>query len=274
MLIGAPLPHTPTSPQEWISALQERGYNAAYWPLPLDTVDTEAQAFRQAADEAKIVIAEVGAWSNPISPDLPTHQEAMETCKRALALADSIGARCCVNIAGSRSSKQWDGPDANNLTAETFELIVTSVREIIDDVRPQHTFYTLETMPWIAPTSAAQYLELIRAIDRPSFAVHLDPCNLISSVNDLYHSTDLIDSMFELLRPHIRSCHAKDLTLEPTPPLRFREVAPGKGQVDLPRIIRHLQKSPQIPFMIEHLEDDASYQAAATYIRSLHNTGA
>ena len=68
-------------------------------------------AYVRAAREADIVIAEVGAWSNPISPDEGTRQQAIRHCQEQLALADRVGARCCVNIAGSRSP-DWAGPDA------------------------------------------------------------------------------------------------------------------------------------------------------------------
>ena len=76
-------------------------------------------------------------------------------------MADEIGARCCVNIAGSRGAK-WDGPHPADLTPETFDLIVQSVREIIDAVKPTRAFYTLETMPWMYPDSADSYLRADR----------------------------------------------------------------------------------------------------------------
>jgi len=269
MLIGAPLPTTPTDPAAWIRDLTERHYTAAYWPLTHNAPTDLVESFHSAAIDAEILIAEVGAWSNPIDPDPTRRQAALETCKTALAIADRVGACCCVNIAGSRSATQWDGPDPANLTTETFDMIVESIREIIDAVRPTRSHYTLETMPWIVPTSTDEYLELIRAIDRPAFAVHLDPCNLISSVSDLYSSTALIDECFAKLGPYLRSCHAKDLILEPSPPLRFREVAPGQGCVDLKRIIHHLKRFPEVPFMLEHLESDADYRQAADYLRRL-----
>ncbi|CAM4444877.1 sugar phosphate isomerase/epimerase [Paenibacillus tarimensis] len=47
------------------------------------------------------MISEVGAWSNPISPDEGARRKALDFCKQQLALAEEIGARCCVNIAGA-----------------------------------------------------------------------------------------------------------------------------------------------------------------------------
>ena len=115
--------------------------------------------------KADIVIAEVGAWSNPISIDDTEREAALEKCRIQLALADRIGANCCVNISGSRGPK-WDGPHPDNLTDDTFDLIVESVRLIIDDVKPTRTFYALETMPWAYPEGPDSYLGLLKAIDR------------------------------------------------------------------------------------------------------------
>ncbi len=54
--------------------------------------------------EAGIIIAEVGAWSNPMSTDPEEARAALAKCQTQLALAEEIGARCCVNISGSRES--------------------------------------------------------------------------------------------------------------------------------------------------------------------------
>ena len=46
-----------------------------------------------------------------------------------------IGARCCVNIVGSRGVK-WDGPCRDDLTDETFGMIVEVVRDFIARLGP------------------------------------------------------------------------------------------------------------------------------------------
>ena len=123
-------------PDAWIAALRARNYRAAYCPLDERADDATVRAFANAARAADIVIAEVGAWSNPLSPDDATREKALALCRERLALADRIGARCCVNIAGSRGPK-WDGPHPDDLTEDTFALLVETVRAIIDAVKPR-----------------------------------------------------------------------------------------------------------------------------------------
>ena len=153
MRLGAPV-FGFSDPDQWVAAHRAAGYSAAYWPSESEGREED---YSRAAREAGLVIAEVGAWSNPLSPDLAQRKAAVENCKAKLALAERVGARCCVNIAGSLGNR-WDGPDARDLTEQAFDAIVATTREIINAVRPTRTFYALETMPWAYPDSADSYV--------------------------------------------------------------------------------------------------------------------
>ena len=258
-----------TNPDRWMGALKGLGYSAASCPLDGSEPDDVSSAFAKAAQTADVVIAEVGAWSNPLSPDENARRTSLALSQKRLALADKIGARCCVNIAGSRSDK-WDGPHPDNLTDETFDLIIETVRYIIDAVKPTRTFYTLEPMPWMYPDSADSYLELIRAIDRKQFAVHLDPVNLVSSPQRFHDNAALIRDCFEKLGPYIRSCHAKDIRLSSKLTVHLDEVRPGTGGLDYRVYLKELNKlDPDMPLVLEHLETQEEYRIAADYVRSV-----
>lgn len=269
MRLGAPLPHTPTDPQEWAAAVKAAGYRAAYCPVRADAGLDTIRAFERAAQEADIVIAEVGVWNNPLATDEAERQKAVAFCKTQLALADEIGARCCVNVAGSLGPR-WDGPYPDDLTPEAFERIVALVREVIDEVKPRRTYYTLEPMPWMYPDSPDSYLELIRAIDRERFAVHLDPVNWISSPQRYFQSGAFVRECVEKLGPYIRSVHAKDSLLSPKLTTHLTEVRPGLGCFDYRTFLREIDcLDPDLPFLLEHLSEPEEYLQAAAYVRSV-----
>lgn len=271
MRLGGPILETCLNPDQWIAALQRLGYSAAYWPFPIGSNQSNevVQAYAEAAEVADVVIAEVGAWSNPLSPDEKTRHAALELCKKQLAFADTIGARCCVNIAGSRG-RQWDGPHADNLTDDTFDLIVETVRKIIDAVKPTRTFYTLEPMPWMYPDSVDSYLQLIRTIDRQQFAVHLDPVNWIYSPQSFYNNASIIRESFQKLSPFIKSCHAKDVGLGGKLTVHLDEVVPGLGGFDYRTYLQELNNlDPDTPLMLEHFSTAKEYLLGAEYIRSM-----
>lgn len=258
------------SPDEWVAAVQAAGYRAAYCPVEADAGQATVQAYAEAARQAHLVIAEVGAWSNPLGPDPAAAPAALEKCQRQLALVDEISALCCVNISGSRGA-QWDGPHPDNLTPDTFDRIVQTVRPILDAVRPRRACYTLEAMPWAYPDSVDSYLRLIAAIDRPAFAVHLDPV-IITSLEHHIHSGALIRDAFARLGERIKSCHIKDIRLEPRLTLHLEEVRPGLGHLDYPALLTCAhQLGPDFPLMLEH-RPRAEYAPAAAYVRAAGQT--
>jgi len=269
MRLGGPTFQNNPDPTDWIVELKQLGYRAAYCPID-ETADMQVvNAFERAAYEAGIVIAEVGVWNNPLSSDEVERRRAIERCQQKLALADAIGARCCVNISGSRG-ELWDGPHPDNYTADTFDLIVETTRGIIDSVKPTRTFFTLETMPWMIPDSVESYLDLLRAVDRPAFAVHLDPVNLINSPRLYAQNSVLLKDCFERLGPYIKSCHAKDITLGTELTVHLAEVRAGLGGLDYVTFLRELNRlDPDTPIMLEHLPTAEAYLASAKHLRSV-----
>jgi len=268
MRLGGPVSGY-SDPQAWVDRLKASGYTAAYFPLTSDDDPELVEAYVKAARRNDILIAEVGAWSNPLSPVEEERRKAIALCKRQLALADRVGARCCVNISGSRGSS-WAGPHPLNMTRETLDLIVKTVREIIDSVQPTRTYYTLETMPWMYPDSTDSYLDLISRIDRERFAVHFDPVNLVSSPRLYYSNRDLISDFIDRLGPYIKSCHAKDVTLSEKPLVHLDEVRPGLGNLDYATLLDKLDALDRdTPLMLEHLSSEREYRQAASYIREV-----
>ena len=87
MRLGGPVFGDHDGPQAWAEAVQRLGYRAAYCPVDTTADDARIRAYAEAAHRADIVIAEVGAWSNPMSPDPEERAAALKKCKASLLLA-------------------------------------------------------------------------------------------------------------------------------------------------------------------------------------------
>ncbi len=269
MRLGGPVFQTFNDPQEWVQAVKAAGYRACLSPVTVNTPDDLVAEYRKAMEEADIVLAEVGAWSNPLSADEDIRNKAVENCKQQLDLAERAGARCCVNISGSRG-EIWDGPDDRNLTDETFEMIVETTRDIIDAVKPKNTFYTLEPMPYMYPDTADNYLKLIKAINRKQFAVHFDPVNMISSPQKYYNTGAFVEDCVKQLGPYIKSVHAKDIVIQPALTIHLNECQPGQGNFDYAAMFRALDKlDPDLPVILEHMQTEEEYTGAAGHLRGV-----
>ena len=244
------------------------GYSAAYCPAAKAADTARIAAIRDAFSRENVIIAEVGAWKNMLDPDPSARRSNLDYVIERLVLADIVGARCCVDIAGSYNPKYWYGMHRANLSSEFFDATVENVRHVIDMVKPTRTRLTIEMMPWSLPDGPDSYVELINAVDRRAFGVHLDVCNVINSPARFYNNKAVIEECFRKLGHWIVSCHAKDLAWVPEYNVHFAEVIPGRGEIDYATYLRELSKLPvDAPLMLEHLKDAAEYDEGRAYIQ-------
>src|SRR6476660_9777430 len=73
------------------------GYSAAYCPAATVNDADRIKAIRAAFAAENVVIAEVGAWKNMLDPDPQKRVEKLKYVTERLALADAVGAGCCVD---------------------------------------------------------------------------------------------------------------------------------------------------------------------------------
>ena len=187
-----------------------------------------------------------------------------------LALAEELGARCCVDISGSFNREVWYGPHPENLSSRFFDATVDNVRKVIDAVKPTRTTFSIEMMGWCYPTGPDEYLKLIRAVDRKAFAVHMDISNVISSPARMYDNRAVIRECFRKLGRWVVSCHAKDVDWEVELQVHFKEVIPGRGKIDYIAYLTELSRLPvDAPLMLEHLKTAEEYSEGRRYIQGV-----
>ena len=266
--LGGPIFLKSDDPGELAREHRRLGYSAAYCPAATPSETDRIRAIRDAFAAANVVIAEVGAWKNMLDPDAAARKANLDYVTERLALADAVGARCCVDIAGSYNPKYWYGMNPGNLSQQFFDATVENCRHLIDTVKPIRTRFTIEMMPWSVPDGPDSYLKLIHAVDRKQFGVHLDVCNAINSPARFYNNKAVIEECFRKLGEWVVSCHAKDLAWIPEYNVHFAEVVPGRGEVDYAAYLRELSMlAVDAPLMLEHLKSAAEYDEGRAYIQ-------
>src|ERR1035437_211786 len=149
--LGGPIFLKSDDPAQLAHEHRRLGYSAAYCP-PAQATDTHRiREIRDAFAAENVVIAEVGAWRNMLGPDAAKRKGNLDYVIERLALADAVGARCCVDIAGTYNPKVWYGMNPKNLSREFFDATVQNCRQVIDAVKPTRTRFTIEMMPWSLP---------------------------------------------------------------------------------------------------------------------------
>jgi sugar phosphate isomerase/epimerase len=266
MRLGGPIFVKSTDPGELARAHRALGYRAAYAPQVSLTDKDHIQAIIKEFAAQDVTLAEVGGWKNLLDPDSEKRRKNLEYVTERLALAEELGARCCVNIAGSYNPDIWYGPHPDNLSPRCFEATVESVRKLIDAVKPRRTTYAIEMVGWCLPNGPDTYLKLIKAVDRKAFAAHVDVCNVMNSPERIYTNSAVIRDCFAKLGPWIVSCHAKDLAWQVEMQVHFIEVIPGRGVIDLKTYVQEIAKLPaDVPLMLEHLKTEEDYTEGRHY---------
>ena len=268
MRLGGSVVKPYNSPAQWLQLVKSLGYSAVIFPVNSDAPASVIRDYAQCCRDNDLLIGEVGAWRNVMARDEKERAANIEWNIRQLELAESVGANCCVNISGSYA-ELWDGYHPALDSRETWELVVSNTQHIIDAVKPTHTAYSLEPMPWMVPESPEQYLQLMKDVDRPAFKVHLDYCNMLNSVDRYRHASEFITHCFDLLGRDIGSIHAKDAKLDDVQlPVSISEVPPGEGSLDLGLVMKLAHGlGEDTPVFVEHLATYEAYLKAAVVMR-------
>lgn len=255
------------NPEDWARQIRAMGMGTAVFPVDYQADESLIDAYRDAAEKYDLIIAEVGSWMcNPASPDKQIREISISYSIGQLKLADRVCARCCVNVAGAAGSG-WDRPYKENYSREHWERTVRSIQEIIDRAEPEYTFYTVEPMPWMVPDGPESYEQLLQAVDRERFAVHMDLVNWLNAPGRYFDTAEFARLCFSKLGDKIRSCHIKDaLLLEPFT-FQIQELPCGQGEVDLSAYLELAEKQDtDMPVLIEHLKSPEAYRESAAYM--------
>lgn len=265
--IGGPLFCSDKDPELWVKTAHDQGYRAVYAPKILITETDRIKEFRAALKKYDVVVAEVGRWCNLMDLNETKRQENLRKVTDGLALAEELGARCCVDIAGTLTEESWYGPHPKDLSKEYLDYAVENARKIIDAVKPKRAKFAYEAMGWSLPDGPDSYLEMIHAMDRKAFGAHLDVCNMVNSPRRFYERDALINECFDKLAPWIVSCHAKDLRWELELNIHFVECVVGTGKMNYSIYLKRLAAlGRDVPLMTEHMKNQKEYEACRDYL--------
>jgi sugar phosphate isomerase/epimerase len=265
-----------TDPEAYVAECRKWGYRAAPCPSVGIKESQKIRAIAKAFSSADIVIGEVQAWVSALDPRPDVKKRNEQFIAESLAIADELNATCCVTVAGTLDTRDdiaSDTPHPDNFQERTLDCVVEWVRRVLKEVGPRRTKLGLEMSPWTPLDGPEAYLEIIKSVDHPALAVHLDPCNAVLNPRVFWSTTDLINRCFDMLGRWIVSCHAKDLYYGSVVQLRhvnFVEVVPGQGVLDYRTFLKRAEEiSPNLPLIMEHLPKAEDYTKGAEYIRGV-----
>ncbi len=268
MYLGVSSSLSHTSPEDWAAKHRALGLKTVVFPMDCNAGEEKIDAYKKAADEAGLTIAEVGIWRNTLAKDLDERKRMIDYAVGQLKMADRIGARCCVNVVGTPYGPRWDGGYRQNFSDELWDMAIRMIQEIIDRASPSKTKFSIESMPWMIPSSPDEYLCMIEKVNRPAFGAHLDVVNMITSPDRYFYNDRFLEECFSKLKGMICSCHLKDINLKQEYTFQLEECACGKGTLDIELFAKlATAEDPQMPMIIEHLTSDEEYIESVEYVK-------
>ncbi len=270
MLLGVSSSLSHSSPQDWAAKHKALGLGCVNFPVNFEAGEECYMAYKKAADEAGLVIAEVGVWRNTLAKEPAERQKNIDYAVGQLKLAEELGAHCCVNVSGTPYGPRWDGGYRENFEEEAWTLTVKMIQEIIDRAQPKNTKFSIESMPWMIPASPDQYVRLMEEVNREAFGAHLDVVNMITSPERYFFNDKFLEECFSKLKGKICSCHLKDIQLKEEYTFQLQECACGQGSLDI-KLFEKLatKEASDMPMIIEHLTTDEEYIECVNYVKKL-----
>ncbi len=257
-----------SSPKEWAETHKALGLKSVVFPVDCNAGEKLVEAYKEEAEKHGLLIAEVGIWRNTLAADMAEREKWIDYAIRQLKMADKIGAACCVNVVGTPYGPRWDGGYRQNFSQELWQLAVKMVQRIIDEAKPMRTKFSIESMPWMIPSSPDEYLRLIKDVNRKEFGAHLDVVNMITSPERYFFNDKFLEECFSKLKGKICSCHLKDIRLKEEYTFQLQECACGQGTLDLELFAKlATAENAQMPMIIEHLSTDEEYLASLKYVQ-------
>lgn len=232
--------------------------------------DSEIRELKDALKEYDVDFHDVMVWTNLLHPDEKKRQANIKYVCESFEAADRCGVRSITGVTGSMAPGDYSmhammHPD--NCTKEAWNRSVDSLRQILKDTSGCKTVWGMEQCITTNISTPKATRAIIDDVGDPRCKCVLDITNMMK-LDTYYHSTELLDEVFEIVAEDIVGCHAKDVRLNDRMYVDLAEVPPGKGILDYETYLVNLSrmKWPRT-LLLEHFPAE-EYPAAKAYIEN------
>lgn len=231
---------------------------------------------RETFRDHNLPISCISGYTNIIHPDKDERARRVGYLKEIIANAQYLGTPYVISETGTYNTDSDWVHHPKNKTEEGFE----ECRKVIADLA-QHAYdhgavFLLETYVNNVVGSVEETVKMFAQVDHPGLGLLMDPTNYFESHN-IDRMDQILNQVFDTLSDKIKIGHAKDVKRSGDDKTEkhadigdsdaleshtFRGVgeielpAPGLGSLNYDLYLKRLaQKHPNIPMIIEHLDE-------------------
>lgn len=288
----------PYSLEETIKRAKDHGMNCVQLDLEFKDIDLsrgnitreKANYVRDAFRDANLPIVAISAYTNLVHPD-PVQREAnINYVKEILAHARDFGTPYVVSETGTYNVESDWLYDPKNATEEAYQEFKKIAVDLAKFAYDHDAVFLIENYVNNIVGSVEQTARLLREVNHPGIGLLMDPTNYFGEDN-IDHVDETIEKIFYVLDDKIRVAHAKDCKRAVDTGEKFgggsaeHNSFRGAGAVELPAaglgvlnyelyLERLMKNHPNIPIIIEHLDEEDIPRAKKHVDQALKHVGA
>ena len=207
--------------------------------------DDLLQDVKNNLEENGIKVAMMGAYFNPVHSNKNLVANTVENFKNHLKKAKFFGTGLVGTETGSYNDDEWTWHESNQ-SEDAYQEVLRIFKDLLPTAQEFGTFLTIEPAYHHVISTPKRLKRLIDDLDSENVKVIFDLFNLLHKDNT-GEQHRLIDEMVELFDDKIMIVHAKDFILENG---ELVQVAPGKGNMDYPYLIKKLNTLKTTPDIV------------------------
>lgn len=273
--------------------IRGHGFNTVQLDLHFKDIDlshgqitaAKAKQVRDTFRNHDLPISCVSGYTNIIHPDPDQRRANMERLKEIIRWARQLGSPYVISETGTFNTESEWMSDPKNKSEEGFDLCAAAIKELSQTAYDHGAVFCLETYVNNVVGSVEETVRMFAAVDHPGLGLLMDPTNYFEDHN-IDNMDGVLNQVFDTLADKIRIAHAKDVARaqdtsekhadigddDAPERLTFRGVgaivldAPGMGVLNYDLYLQRLaQKHPNIPIIVEHL-DEADAPRSKTFL--------
>jgi sugar phosphate isomerase/epimerase len=231
---------------------------------------------RETFRDRNLPISCISGYTNIIHPDKAERDHRVGYLKEIIRHAQYLGTPYVISETGTYNTESDWVHHPKNKTEEGFEECRKVVAELAQHAYDHGAVFLLETYVNNVVGSVEETVKMFAQVDHPGLGLLMDPTNYFETHN-IDRMDAILNQVFDTLSDRIKIGHAKDVKRSGSDKSEkhadigdadaleshtFRGVgeielpAPGLGSLNYDLYLKRLaQKHPNIPMIIEHLDE-------------------
>ena len=207
-------------------------------------------------------------------PDPAVRKAVTAKIDRGTEIAAQLEAQAFLLRPGSASGAGSWTPHPDNHLPESRERLIDTLGPIAAKAEREGVILAMETHVVSIMDPPEVCRQIVEAVGSDHLRLIMDVVNHFGNIQDVYHSTEFVDHVFDAVGELCPVAHLKDLRVSPGLVVHIDQAVPGEGELDLGRMLQRFDALfPDGYGLIEHIPLDKVPVAVANIRRIAAEVG-